>query len=182
MKNLLTIGSIISIGLNCAGGYILMNSDISYPSIRSMPLTLEKEKEVSDASQKSKLIAWQPPKHYPSAYARKVASDAGIPYKLLPATAKVESGFNQKARGSSGEVGMHQLMPNTAKGVGVDPYNLKQNILGAARVHKFNYQRYNGNIEKTIKAYNCGNCLERGQVPESTQRYYKKVREAMATM
>ena len=54
-----------------------------------------------------------------------------IPSKLLRAVAKAESGFNQRAVSKAGAMGVMQLMPGTARSLGVsDPYNARQNILG----------------------------------------------------
>ena len=70
----------------------------------------------------------------------------GVPTKLLKAVAKVESNFNPDAKSSCGAMGVMQLMPKTASGLGVvNPYNAKENINGGANVNgKLNY-RYFGN-------------------------------------
>ena len=66
-----------------------------------------------------------------------------IPSKLLRAVAKAESGFNPKAVSKAGAMGVMQLMPGTARSLGVsDPYNARQNILGGAKYLKQNLDRF----------------------------------------
>src|SRR4051794_987078 len=80
----------------------------------------------------------------------------GISPELALAVARRESGFNQGARGTSGEVGVFQLMPATAAGLRVDPYDLGDNIRGGVSYLRQLLTTYGGNTETALQAYNGG--------------------------
>ena len=79
----------------------------------------------------------------------------GIPPRLLAAVAKVESGYRSDAVSTAGAVGLMQLMPATAQGLGVDPYDPISSIDGAARLLRDLRDRF-GSIELALGAYNVG--------------------------
>lgn len=84
------------------------------------------------------------------------AARTGVPGELLAAVAKQESGFNPKAVSHAGAQGLMQLMPSTARGLGVDnPFDPAQAIDGAARLLKANLAKF-GSVEKALAAYNAG--------------------------
>ena len=103
-----------------------------------------------------------------------------LPVKLLRAVAKAESGFNPKAVSKAGAMGVMQLMPATARSLGVsDPYDACQNILGGAKYLKQNLERFGGNISLALAAYNAGpgSVTKYGGVPpyKETQNYVKTI-------
>lgn len=98
--------------------------------------------------------------------------------ELVVAVILVESGFNHKAISNKGAIGLMQLMPDTAKDLGVNPYLPRQNIYGGIRYLSTLIEKYEDDLEKAIAAYNAGpNNVETGRwikFPE-TRRYVRDV-------
>ena len=81
--------------------------------------------------------------------------ELGIDPALALSIAKSESGFRHEARSSHGAVGVFQLMPSTAKRLGVNPYYLSDNIKGGLMYYKKLYNMF-GSTELALAAYNAG--------------------------
>ncbi|MEZ5266831.1 MAG: transglycosylase SLT domain-containing protein [Acidimicrobiales bacterium] len=79
----------------------------------------------------------------------------GVPLRVLLAVAWAESAFDPGAESGVGAQGMMQLMPGTAAGLGVDPSDPAQNIMGGARYLAAQYQNF-GSWELAFAAYNAG--------------------------
>ncbi|MFL6142454.1 MAG: transglycosylase SLT domain-containing protein [Labedaea sp.] len=102
----------------------------------------------------------------------------GLPQGLLSAVAKAESGYNPSAVSGAGARGLMQLMPATAKSLGVDPLDPAQAVDGAARLLKSHLGKF-GSVPLALAAYNAGpGAVQRhGGIPpyQETQNYVRKI-------
>jgi hypothetical protein len=90
---------------------------------------------------------------------------------LALSVAHRESGLNQGAVGTSGELGVFQLMPGTARDLGVDPRDLQQNVDGGVRYLSQMYSRF-GDWRTALEAYNGGpGNVQRGTVSSAAHSY-----------
>jgi hypothetical protein len=104
------------------------------------------------------------------------ATEQGVDPQLALAVAKVESGFSQAAKGSSGEIGVMQLMPATAKSLGVNPKSLDENIFGGVTYLKQMLDLTGGDVRKALVGYNGGPGLAKMENPPN-MGYADKVNE-----
>jgi cell wall-associated NlpC family hydrolase len=110
----------------------------------------------------------------------------GVSPKLLAAVAKVESGYNPKAVSPAGAQGLMQLMPSTAKGLGVhNSFDPQQAINGGAKLLAHNLKEFKS-LPLALAAYNAGGgAVHRyGGIPPyaETQAYVPKVQKALAAL
>lgn len=109
---------------------------------------------------------------------KKAAKKYNVSESLLKGIAKAESNFNAKDVSGSGAMGVMQLMPETAKSLGVsNPYDPEENIMGGAKCISQKIKEFNGDIRLALAAYNAGSgaVKRNGGVPSYCKSYVSKV-------
>lgn len=111
---------------------------------------------------------------------QEASNEYNVPIELLKAVGKAESNFNAKAVSRAGAQGVMQLMPATARELGVtDSFDAEQNIMGGAKYLSRMLKKYDNNASLALAAYNAGsgNVAKYDGIPpfKETQNYVKKV-------
>lgn len=118
------------------------------------------------------------------------SSRYGVDPNLLAAMAFRESRFDSRAVSRRGAQGIMQLMPRTARALGVvDPFDPRQNVLGGAKYVRYLIDRFGGDIDRVLAGYNAGPELVARVGPNATQEaieyvaavkaYYRNALRAM---
>ena len=94
--------------------------------------------------------------------ARDAARRHNVPEDLFLRLVRTESGFRPTAKSNKGAIGLAQLMPYTARHLGVNPHDPKQNLEGGARYLSQQYRRF-GDWRLALAAYNAG--------PEAVEKF-----------
>src|ERR1043166_6819891 len=110
-----------------------------------------------------------------------ISTNHGIDPALVRAVIKTESNFNRWAVSNKGARGLMQLIPETGARYGVrDFFDPQQNVEGGVQYLKFLLEKFNGNLDLSLAAYNAGeNLVEKlGRIPPipETTNYVRRVR------
>lgn len=104
--------------------------------------------------------------------------EMGVDPAITLSIAKSESGFRQEAKSPRGAVGVFQLMPSTARRMGLNPYTLEGNVKGGIMYYKSMYKMF-GSVELALAAYNAGpgNVKKYHAIPpfRETKRYVARI-------
>ena len=178
------LGCVLSVGAAQADVFVSMDAKGSYvlSNVHRPGRTYERVIREADAplvslDRQPQLIANQPYAELVSA----AASANHLPEALLHAVIKSESNYNPGATSPKGAGGLMQLMPGTARDMGVtDVYDPKANIQGGAKYLKRLMTLFDNDIALAVAAYNAGPdaVLSRGRVIPpfaETQRYVQSV-------
>ena len=111
------------------------------------------------------------------------AARTGISSSLLKAVIYAESYFNPKAVSKKGALGLMQIMPENLEALNIkDPFDPWENIMGGAYYFKSMLDRFSGQVDLALAAYNAGPTVveKYNDIPPypETQRYVKKVMRA----
>jgi soluble lytic murein transglycosylase-like protein len=111
---------------------------------------------------------------------QKAAAKYNLPPELITAVIRAESNFKTGAVSSAGAQGLMQLMPATAKELGVqNPFDIEQNIDGGTKYLRKMLDRFGGSVPKALAAYNAGPgtvMKYNGRVPyPETRQYVRRV-------
>jgi len=113
-----------------------------------------------------------------------VAEEVGLAPELIRSVVSTESNFSPDAVSSVGAQGLMQLMPETARELEVtDSFDPQQNLLGGSRYLKQLLNKYEGDLDHALAAYNWGQGnVDRkglGQMPQETRDYLVKVKQGL---
>lgn len=113
-------------------------------------------------------------------FIKRSAKKNGLDERLVQAVIQVESGFHAGAVSPQGAMGLMQLMPATAKSVGVNnPFDPKQNIVGGVKYLKICLDQFDQDVGLALAAYNAG--------PANVEKYkdcppFKETQKFVATI
>ena len=142
----------------------------------NMIASFEKEPEIPRQAE-TPVVAAPAPAIAPADWVEAAAKKYALPESFVRSVVKAESGGNPNALSPRGAIGLMQLMPDTAKDLGVDPKNPKENADGGAQYLRDLLARYENDPDQVLlalAAYNAG--------PKAVERYhgvppYRETRE-----
>jgi soluble lytic murein transglycosylase-like protein len=119
----------------------------------------------------------------PGELADAAADKYGLPRSLVRSVMAAESGFQANAVSPKGAIGLMQLMPETARDLGIDPHDPAQNVDAGVRLLRDLLDKYDGGLWRALAAYNAGTgaVYKYGGVPpyRETIEYINRIDKAM---
>ena len=192
MRRILGLSAILALALPASAGADMFSTKQRSKVFKSQTKVLDTRAK----SQYSASVRLQPPsvntptkwgtgKAYSGKYrgqfltmAKAAAERHGVPSDLFLRLVQQESGWNHTAKSHKGAIGLAQLMPGTARTLGVNPHDPYQNLDGGARYLKMQYAKF-GSWRLALAAYNAGpQAVEKyGGVPpyKETKNYVKVI-------
>ena len=113
------------------------------------------------------------------------ATRFGVDRNLVDAVAWQESRYNPHARSKAGAIGVMQLMPGTARQLGVrNPHDVEQNVVGGTAYLRQQLERFGNNVPLALAAYNAGPgaVIKYGGIPpyRETQDYVRQIMQRLS--
>lgn len=153
----------------------------SQPAHTSEPATQLLELSESDTVSTSQPTTAEKGSQWLDPIIAKASKRYGVDMGLIKAVIKAESNFNPSAVSHAGAQGLMQLMPATARSLGVnDSFDPEQNIMAGTRFLRDLLNRYNGKLDSALAAYNWGpgNVDKRpDHLPRETREYLARVKQ-----
>ena len=155
-----TKGPIASTGNDTVYRYTDDNGVIAYSSVRPTTTDFDVIRFYCYACDPSSKVNWHTTPLYLKPWREEIrtaAQEYGVDPALVRAVIHAESAFNEKAKSPVGALGLMQLMPGTAKEVGVtDPLQGEDNIRGGVQYLAKMLKRFKGDVRLATAAYNAG--------------------------
>lgn len=151
---------------------------VSRPEI---PTQLAELSETADSTPNKAAVVGTQGTQWLETIIAKASNRYGVDGGLIKAVIKAESGFNPNAVSHAGAQGLMQLMPGTARALGVsDSFDPEQNVMAGTRFLRDLLKRYNGNLDSALAAYNWGpgNVDRKPEhLPRETRDYLVRVKQ-----
>ena len=177
IKLLVTVGFLFVAASGARADIYATRSSEGVVSFTDTPVVPEYHVVLRDpVPQDRKVVPWRE-------IARSEAARKNLDPLLVKAVIQVESGENPEALSSKGAMGLMQLMPGTARALGVsDPFKPRDNVVGGVKYLSQMVERFRGRLDLALAAYNAGpTAVDRfhGIPPYTeTRNYVTKVMDA----
>jgi soluble lytic murein transglycosylase-like protein len=171
------LGDVIEI--TPTGNIVVYKGPTQIVGATTTPLSVPASPDMTASTAKS--MAPFPSQMHPvlAGYLVDAATRMNVDPELVQAIAWQESRFDPQARSPKGAIGIMQLMPATARQLGVNPYDPQQNIQGGVAYLRALLTQFNGDVRLALAAYNAGPnaVLQYGGIPpfRETQNYVKSI-------